>query len=112
LALALSWCPSRGQFYAGIDMLLIPSRFEGVPLVMLEAMSCGLRIVASDIDGMAENLPKSWLFPYEDSKAMINTLIRVRVDNVSVLLEKNRKQIASENTFTEFGFRFANAVLG
>jgi glycosyltransferase involved in cell wall biosynthesis len=112
LALVLPWSPARAHFYAGIDMLLIPSRFEGVPLVMLEAMSCGLRIVASDIDGMADNLPKSWLFPYEDSKAMINTLIRVRADNVSVLLEENRKQVASENTFTEFGFRFANAVLG
>jgi len=111
LALILPWSPARAQFYAGIDMLLIPSRFEGVPLVMLEAMSCGLRIVASDVDGMADNLPKSWLFPYEDSKAMISTLIRVRADNVSALLEENRKQVAKENTFAEFGFRFANAVL-
>jgi glycosyltransferase involved in cell wall biosynthesis len=111
LALILPWSPARAQFYAGIDMLLIPSRFEGVPLVMLEAMSCGRPIVASDVDGMADYLPRSWLFPFEDSKAMISTLIRVRADNVSALLEENRKRVAKENTFTEFGSRFANAVL-
>jgi len=111
LALVLPWSSARAQFYAGIDMLLIPSRFEGVPLVMLEAMSCGIRIVASNVDGMAEKLPKSWLFPYQDSQAMINALIRVRADNVSALLEENRKQVETENTFTGFGFRFAHALL-
>jgi glycosyltransferase involved in cell wall biosynthesis len=110
VALVLPWSSARAQFYAGIDMLLIPSRFEGVPLVMLEAMSCGIRIVASNVDGMAEKLPKSWLFPYEDSQAMINAVIRVRADNVSALLEENRKQVETENAFTGFGFRFAQAL--
>jgi glycosyltransferase involved in cell wall biosynthesis len=110
-AMLLPWSPSRAQFYAGIDILLIPSRFEGVPLVMGEAMSCGLRIVASDVDAMTENLPKSWLFPYGNSKAMVDTLIRVRSDDVSALLESNRRRVTEENNVVKFGCRFANAIL-
>jgi glycosyltransferase involved in cell wall biosynthesis len=111
LAMLLPWSPSRAQFYAGIDILLIPSRFEGVPLVMGEAMSCGLRIVASDVDAMTESLPKSWLFPYGNSKAMVDTLIRVRSDDVSALLESNRRRVTEENNVAKFGCRFADAIL-
>jgi glycosyltransferase involved in cell wall biosynthesis len=111
-AVVLPWIPNPAEVYAGLNMLLIPSRFEGVPLVMLEAMSCRLPIVASDVDGMAENLPKSWLFPYRNSEAMIEKLVSVRAADASKLLEENCRQVASENTFAQFGLRFANAVLG
>lgn len=111
VAVVLPWSATPAQFYAGIDMLLIPSRFEGVPLVMLEAMSCGLPVVASNVDGMAENLPKSWLFPYGDAHAMVDKLIGVRAEDVSALLEENRERVVSENTFAKFGLRFANAML-
>jgi glycosyltransferase involved in cell wall biosynthesis len=111
LAMLLPWSPTRAQFYAGIDILLIPSRFEGVPLVMGEAMSCGLRIVASNVDGIKDSLPKSWLFPYGNSKAMVDTLVRVRCDDVSALLESNRRRVTEENNVAKFGCRFANAIL-
>jgi len=59
-------------------MLLIPSKFEGVPLTMLEAMARELPVIASNVDGMAEILPQSWLFPYGDCAALVDTLRRVR----------------------------------
>jgi len=107
----LPWSSAPGQVYAGIDMLLIPSHFEGVPLVMLEAMSCGVRIVASDADGMAESLPKSWLFPLGDSEGLVKALRRVREQEVPDLIEANRTRVAAECDVRKFGLRFVEAIL-
>lgn len=53
------WTASPQDFLAAADVLLMPSRWEGVPLVMLEAIGCGLPILASDIDVFREYLPRS-----------------------------------------------------
>jgi glycosyltransferase involved in cell wall biosynthesis len=38
----------------GLDIFLMPSRFEGMPLALLEAMSTGLCCCVSDVDGLRE----------------------------------------------------------
>ncbi|MGA2551423.1 MAG: glycosyltransferase [Burkholderiaceae bacterium] len=48
------------------DVLLIPSRYEGVPLVMLEAMSFGLPVFATDLPGTRAYLPTCCLFQLGD----------------------------------------------
>ncbi|MED9381883.1 glycosyltransferase family 4 protein, partial [Escherichia marmotae] len=42
--------------------VIIPSKFEGVPLVMIEAIKLGKIVIASNVDGMKEYLPPQWLF--------------------------------------------------
>jgi glycosyltransferase involved in cell wall biosynthesis len=38
----------------GLDIFIMPSRFEGMPLALLEAMGMGLCCCASEVDGMRE----------------------------------------------------------
>ncbi len=42
--------------YPALDCLLLTSRYEGLPITMLEAMACGVPIVAGNLDGMREIL--------------------------------------------------------
>jgi predicted dehydrogenase/glycosyltransferase involved in cell wall biosynthesis len=63
---------------AAADLLVLPSRFEGLSLVALEAMAAGLPIVASDAPGnagMLEHGRSGWLAPAGDAAALAATVI-------------------------------------
>jgi glycosyltransferase involved in cell wall biosynthesis len=65
----LPWVDTS-QLYPAHDVLVIPSRYEGLPLVMLEALACGTAVLGSDRDGMKDVLPPEWRFPPDSSEAL------------------------------------------
>lgn len=48
------WRDDVASCLLGLDILLMPSRFEGMPLALLEAMGAGLCCCVSAVDGMEE----------------------------------------------------------
>lgn len=42
------------ELIAASDLIVLPSRFEGLPLVALEAMALGRAVIGSDVCGMSE----------------------------------------------------------
>lgn len=47
------------DFYNAIDLMVLPSLNEGLPLVIVEARACGTEVVASRVGGIAEVIGKS-----------------------------------------------------
>lgn len=68
---------------AASDLLVLPSSFEGLPLVALEAMAIGLPVVATDVSGSAEALGRGhpWLVPPRRSRALAEALAQALTDD-------------------------------
>jgi glycogen(starch) synthase len=69
----------------GATAVVMPSRFEGNPLIALEAMQAGAPLVASDIPGLPEELRDGVtgvLVPPEDPRALADALDRVLGDPI------------------------------
>ena len=74
------------------DLLVLPSNSEGFPVCLLEAMVCGLPIVATDTDGSKEvikNGSNGFLVPVGDIESMATAMIKVLNDKK--LAEKMRQ---------------------
>ncbi|MBB4152245.1 glycosyltransferase involved in cell wall biosynthesis [Sphingomonas jinjuensis] len=65
-ATIVPWTDRADLYLAAANVLLMPSRWEGLPLVALEAMTSGLPILASRIDTFADMLPPDHLFDWEN----------------------------------------------
>ncbi len=52
----LGWHPEPLSFLRSASLLVLPSRWEGMPNVVLEAMGCGKAVVATRVEGIDELL--------------------------------------------------------
>ncbi|MDF3150279.1 glycosyltransferase family 4 protein, partial [Streptomyces sp. T21Q-yed] len=71
-------------WYRAADVVVLPSRWEGMALAPLEAMACGRPVVVTDVDGARESLPAgrppSCLVPPEDPGALARALTELLQD--------------------------------
>ncbi len=80
-------------YYRGADLLVLPSRTEGLPTVLLEAMACGVPCVATRVGGVPEVITDGvdgWL---------------VEAGSAGALAEGIRKALAQGGWLKEYGAR-------
>ncbi|MFJ6935529.1 glycosyltransferase [Streptomyces sp. NPDC101132] len=94
------------------DLVVLPSRWEGMALAPLEAMACGRPVVVSDVSGARESLPPGQaplcLVPPEDPTALAKALGRL-LSEPELLDELGRQ--AQEHARTEFDVRRTTAAV-
>ena len=62
----LGWQEDVRELLAGMDVTILPSRFEGSPNAVLESVSVGTPVIGSDVMGVVDLLPTEMLFPLDD----------------------------------------------
>ena len=65
------------RFYQSLDVLVVPSRVEGIPMPPLEALSCGVRIVIPQNVGILDELGDCtgvYRYPKGDLKGLVKAV--------------------------------------
>jgi glycosyltransferase involved in cell wall biosynthesis len=106
------WTDGLSAVYCAMDALVIPSRYEGLPLVMLQAMYFRRVVIASDVDGMADLLPPHWLFPSGDASKFAARLVEsVRATDNAMLLDARSDMVVREFSLPVFEQAFMAAIV-
>lgn len=94
------------RWYAAADVVVLPSRWEGMALTPLEAMACGRPVVVSDVDGARELLPPgqedACLVPPGDADALADALFHLVRDPH---LRTHLGEVAMKHVRAEFDVR-------
>ncbi|WP_327315150.1 glycosyltransferase [Streptomyces sp. NBC_01235] len=71
-------------WYQAADLVVLPSRWEGMALAPLEALACGRPVVVTDVDGALESLPAALasrcLVPAENPAALAGAVAGLLLD--------------------------------
>lgn len=100
--------PDVARLMAAMDVFVLSTHNEGLPLVVLEAMARGLPVVATAVDGMSEVVTHGvtgLLAPHEDAERLARELGAVLADGALArrLGNRAREEVARRFTVEAFG---------
>ncbi|MCL6414683.1 glycosyltransferase [Aestuariirhabdus sp. Z084] len=98
-------CPSPLQWYQNFDLYLLTSYAEGISNTILEAMSCGLPIVATNVGGNPELVQQScngYLVNRGDIEGISDNIMRYLTDSK---LRNSHSRSSRERAVTKFSIQ-------
>jgi glycosyltransferase involved in cell wall biosynthesis len=93
-------CPDPRPWYAAADVVVLPSRWEGLSLTLLEALASGCSVVVSDIPGLAEVVTTGVgvRVPVGDARAVAQALA-LRLTDADLRAAEGRAAAVAASTF-------------
>lgn len=76
----VGWRREVPEILAASHLLVLPSRWEGMPNVVLQAMASGLPVVATDVEGVRELLGPDadcQVVNYADTQSLANSIVSI-----------------------------------
>lgn len=80
------------------DLFVMPSRTEGLPKALLEAMARGLPAVGTSVGGIPELLPQMYLVPPNDAASLATAISRM-LANPADMLEAAKRNLLVASRF-------------
>lgn len=105
----VAWTNQPDLYLCAADVLLLPSRWEGLPLVMLEAMHYGVPVLASPIDIHRHYLPETALIDF-DRVDLPAALERAVAPEAADRFARHSAARVAPNTLDAARTRFADAL--
>jgi glycosyltransferase involved in cell wall biosynthesis len=103
--LITGWQGDARSYLSTFDVYCLPSRFEGFPLAVVEAMLAGLPIVASDVGSVSEAIrdgETGLLVPPDDPTALAGAIRRLLEDRqLAARLGECARAVAAEQFTAE-----------
>jgi len=87
-----------------LDIYVQPSRQEGLPRAVVEAMNCGCACIGSSVGGIPELLDDKVIFETDDLNGLIEKL--TQYDNQEIFVEQSQKNF---ETAKKYGYDYLNA---
>ncbi len=98
----LGFDPNVQRWMQAADGFVLSSRYEGLPMVLLEAGACALPAVATDVPGTREaivNGETGWLAPAGDADALalaMAKLMRTPIEERRAMGERARRHVVEQ----------------
>ena len=104
------------KLYSVMDIVAVPSVFEGFGLVAAEAMAAGLPVVGTNVGGLAEVIEDGktgYLVPPGNSMAIADALVQLLSDPEMAVAMGNRGQVRARQQFSmeQFGQTILSAYM-
>ena len=94
-------CTNVNELMSAMDCFLLPSKFEGLPFVLVEAQTNGLKCITSTNVSQESNITGEVSFVSLEEKielwanTIINSQVKYSRDNYSTIVQKQKYDILS-----------------